>query len=138
MSDHPLMNNVSQYTASNKKGLNEFVNEDVFQLNKFEEPIRKVSVKPKNFLTRMKDILFLFIGIKDFAGQNVEETQADLASWITDEHPILKRGFENLKERAREKVRRYPWVVGISTVLAVSVFMIRLVKPTRKVLKYLK
>lgn len=86
----------------------------------------------------MKDVLFLLIGIKDFAGQNVDKSRSDMATWVAEEPSILKKSFEILKEKAREKVRRYPWVVGISTVLAVGFFMIRLIKPTRKVLKYLK
>ncbi len=138
MSDHPLMTNVSQDAASNQKGLSDFVNEDVFQLNKFEEPSPPVSNKPRKFLSKMKDVLFLLIGIEDFAGQNVDKSRADMATWAAEEPSILKKSFEILKEKAREKVRRYPWVVGISTVLAVGFFMIRLIKPTRKVLKYLK
>lgn len=138
MSDHPLLNNVSQDAAGNQKGLNDFVNEDVFQLNKFEEPIRPVSNKPRKFLSRMKDVLFLILGIRDNAGQEVDESQTDLANRVEDGKSQLNRGIKNLKDKVRKKAFRYPWVVGISTVLAVGFLMVRLIKPTRKVLKYLK
>jgi hypothetical protein len=132
------MSNVNPEPANNKKGLSNFVNEDVFELNKFEDPISQAPGKPKRkFLSRMKDALFLFIGIRDFAGQEVDKSQADQSTRVEADPPILKRGFEKLKDKVRKKAFKFPWVV-ISISLAVGFLMIRLIKPTRKVLKVLK
>jgi len=139
MNDRPTLNNVSWETSCAKKGLSSLVNEDVFQLNKFEEPINQTSAKPKERLVLwLKDILFQLFRTKDNTSRELGKTQADLVNWVEDGTSQLNRGIKNIKNNVRKKAFRYPWVVGISIMLAVGFLMIRLIKPTRKVLKVLK
>lgn len=139
MVDLPALDYINGTTGRANKGLSALVNEDVFKLNRFEDPIGQAPVKPRgNLISWMKDIVSLIFRSNDNAGQEVDKPQVDSVNWVENGTAQLNRGIKNLKDRVRKKAFRYPWVVGISIMLTVGFLMIRLIKPTRKVLKVLK
>ena len=105
MNDQPIMSNVSRDTANNKKGLSALVNEDVFQLSKFEDIPSPAPSKPiGRLISWMNDGIFRIYRFENKAGQATDRSEEDQTIWVEDGASQLSRGLENIKDSVMEKV----------------------------------
>jgi len=146
LNDQHLENKVSQDVDKVRKDLSTLLEDGVFQLSRFEDNVNPTTDKVKGDLTtRVEEgISQLSKGFEKLRGET-RKTVVGAAATVKKDVGNGMSQFNDTAQKIADKVlggfgkkaTRYPWV-AISTALAVGFLLGSLLKPTRKIMKFLK